>query len=122
MAARVGDAWDTLLAEGFDIGAAVASSDFHAAADLWPGAFSETWLYAPDATVEGVLRALRAQTSFAAHGHIVREVRFTVDAEGLERTAMVGEIVEAPEGWQVTAKVSFKVPSLDWEEEPNPDR
>src|SRR5262249_55645389 len=42
-AARVGDAWDTILGQGLDLWAAFASSDFHSAEDYWPGQFSETW-------------------------------------------------------------------------------
>src|SRR4051794_17970772 len=71
--ARLGDAWDTLLAGGLDVWAAHAPSDFHNADpndlnDYWPGQFSETWLYAPERTHAGALRALRAGTFFAAHG------------------------------------------------------
>ena len=42
-AARVGDAWDTLLQNGFDVWGALAFSDFHnTLSDRWPGEFSET--------------------------------------------------------------------------------
>ena len=59
-AARVGDAWDTLLQKGIDVWAARAASDFHRTrsgswGDYWPGQFSETWLYVPERTADGVL-------------------------------------------------------------------
>ena len=116
-AAMVGDAWDELLRAGLDVWAARAPSDFHLATppgtDYWPGQFSETWLYAPQRDAAGLLAALRAGTAFAAHGHIVRAVEFTVSAEGLDRPAWPGEVIEAPPGVEVVARVSFVVPPRD---------
>ena len=72
-AARVGDAWDTLLGQGIDVWAASAPSDFHNDRptdlnDYWPGQFSETWFYAPTRTASGVLQSLRAGSFFADVG------------------------------------------------------
>ena len=119
-AARIGDAWDTLLGKGIDIWAALAFSDFHnERADRWPGEFSETWIYVPERSPAGVLQALRAGTFFAAHGHIVRAVDFSVEAPGLPRPASVGEVIEVPPSTQVTARVRFIVPARDWAGQPN---
>ena len=123
-ASRVGDAWDTLLAKGLDIWAARAPSDCHnpkpeGLGDYWPGEFSETWLYAPDRSPAGVLKALRAGTFFAAHGHIVRQVQLRIDALGLERPAIPGEVIEVPAGTNVTARVELVEPSQDWAGQPN---
>lgn len=122
-AARIGDAWDTLLGKGLDVFAARAPSDFHTADprgahDPWPGEFSETWIYAPDKSAAGVLKALRAGTFFAAHGHIVREVEFTAAAAGLPRPAWAGETVELPLGTMVTVRVGFVLPERDAEGRP----
>ncbi|MCG8584534.1 MAG: PHP domain-containing protein, partial [Pirellulales bacterium] len=95
-AAIIGGPWDDLLAEGEDVWAARAPSDLHRAApgqDYWPGEFSETWVYAPEPTADGVLQALRAGSFFAVHGHIARRVALTVETEGLARMAMPGESV-----------------------------
>lgn len=123
-AADSGGAWDTLLARGIDIHGALAGSDFHTANprdlnDPWPCEFSETWLYVPEETPAGVLRALRAGAFFGVHGHIARGVELTLSADGLERPAVAGEIVEIPAPSQVTATVHFAVADRDWRNEPN---
>jgi len=124
VAARVGDAWDTLLASGVDVWGAYAPSDFHdnsygGLADYWPGEFAETWVYAPDATSNGVLRGLRAGKFFADHGRIVRDVEFTVTAPGLPRPAGAGEAITVPAGTNVTVELSYKVPAEGWRSGPN---
>jgi len=122
--ARVGDAWDTLLAGGLDVWGAYAPSDFHdnnygGLADYWPGEFAETWIYAPDATSNGVLRGLRAGQFFADHGRIVRDVELTVSAPGLPRPAEAGEAIAVPAGTNVTVELSYQVPVEAWRSGPN---
>jgi hypothetical protein len=114
-AARIGDAWDTLLGQGLDVWAASAPSDFHNVdpADLndyWPGQFSETWVYAPSRTSQGVLQALRAGSFFADHGAIVREVELRVRVAGLARAAGAGEVIAAAPATNVSVEVSFRIP------------
>lgn len=123
-AARVGDGWDTLLADGLDVWGAYAPSDFHdnsyaALADYWPGEFAETWVYAPDATSNGVIQALRAGSFFADHGRIVREAELTVAAPGLPRPAGAGEVVEVPAGTNMMVELSYQVPAESWRSGPN---
>lgn len=123
-AARVGDSWDTLLADGIDVWGAYAPSDFHdnnyaALADYWPGEFAETWVYAPDNTSNGVIQALRAGSFFADHGRIVREVELTVAAPGLPRPAAAGEVVEVPTGTNMMVELSYQVPPESWRSGPN---
>jgi len=123
-AARTGDLWDQLLQGGEDWWGALAFSDFHEEVadglhDYWPGQFSETWLYVPERTAAGVLRALRAGCFFADHGAIVREVKLTVEAPGLERPAWAGESIRVPESTPVVARVAMSVPERDWTGEPN---
>jgi len=117
--ATPGDAWDRLLAEGMDIWGASAPSDFHedrltGLADYWPGVFSETWVYAPERTIPGVLRALRAGSYFGDHGRIVRNVDLRVAAEGLPRPAGVGEAIEVSKGTKVDVALTFDVPEEGW--------
>lgn len=119
-AARVGDAWDTLLQRGLDVWAADAPSDFHnddpqSLHDYWPGEFAETWLYVPEKSAAGVLRAFRAGTFFGAHGHIVRQVELTVTAPDLPRPAGVGEVVQLPAGSSFTVQLRCVVPAKDWQ-------
>jgi hypothetical protein len=124
VAARVGDAWDTLLQQGLDVWAAYAPSDFHTEAlsdlaDYWPGEFSETWVYAPERSAAGVLRALRAGSFFADHGRIVREVELAVNTAGLPRAAGAGETISVPPGATLEAQVTFQVPPTAWRTGPN---
>jgi hypothetical protein len=112
-AARVADAWDTLLKDGNDVWAAYAPSDFHNAAasdlnDFWPGQFSSTWLYAPQRTQNGVLQALRAGSFFADHGQLVRRVEIAVSSPGLPRAALAGEVVRVPPGAPLQLTVRFE--------------
>jgi hypothetical protein len=119
IAARIGDAWDALLGDGVDVWAAYAPSDFHdgnlrGQADYSPCEFSETWVYAPDATSAGVLRGLRAGSFFADHGRIVRDVALTVAASGLPRPAVVGETIAVDDGASVVVELSYQVPPEAW--------
>jgi len=123
-AARVGDAWDTLLGSGLDIWAAYAPSDFHSESltglgDYWPGQFSETWVYASERSSAGILRALRAGSFFADHGRIVREVELRVNATGLARPAGAGEVIAVRKDAEVTVDLSLKVPPDAWRPGPN---
>lgn len=124
VAARVGDAWDTLLRQGLDVWAAYAPSDFHTEqfsdlADYWPGEFAETWVYAPERSAAGVLRALRAGSFFADHGRIVREVELHVNADGLPRPAGAGETIAVAPDATVVAELTFQVPATAWRAGPN---
>jgi PHP domain-containing protein len=122
--ARVGDAWDTLLGEGVDVWGAYAPSDFHdnsygTLADYWPGEFAETWVYAPDATSNGVIQGLRAGSFFADHGRFVREAELTVAAPGLSRPASAGETIAVPGGTNLLVELSYEVPEQSWRPGPN---
>ena len=113
VAARVGDAWDTLLQSGHDVWAAYAPSDFHNdyptdLGDFWPGQFSSTWVYAPERSQAGVLRALRAGSFFADHGRMLRSALVGVTAAGLSREAWAGEVVRVPKGTRVDVTVRFE--------------
>jgi hypothetical protein len=122
--ARIGGAWDTLLAAGIDVWGAYAPSDFHTdslseLADYWPGEFSETWVYAPERSAAGVLRALRAGSFFADHGRIVRELELNVRAPGLPRAAGAGEAIAVTRHATIVAELTFRVPSVAWRPGPN---
>lgn len=117
--AEVGGAWDLVLKSGFDVWGALAPSDFHSEStgDYWPGEFSETWLYVPERSAAGALQALRAGTFFGSHGHIVREASLEILAPGLSRSAVPGDVIEAPASSAIQAQVRFVVPERDWKGE-----
>lgn len=116
-----GQAWDRALARGEDIWGALATSDFHAPSngDYWPCEFSATWIYAPDRSIPGVLRALRAGAFVGEHGHIVRDVEFSASADGLPRAAIPGETIKLPAGASVRLRLRATVPPVDWNGAPN---
>lgn len=113
-AAIVGGAWDQLLADGFLVWGAIAPSDFHSdrGGDFWPGEFSETWVYAAERSVDGILDALRAGSFFACHGGIARQVELLVDSDGLDRPARPGEIIEV-DGGTIDVRLQLRVPDQD---------
>jgi len=116
-----GAAWDQLLSAGSAISGALAASDFHSErnGDYWPCEFSATWIYAPDRTVPGVLRALHAGSFFGVHGGIARRVQLLVSAEGVPRPAVPGERLRVPAGQKVSIELRAEVPSTDWQGQAN---
>ena len=116
-----GAAWDQQLAAGRTMWGALASSDFHSEAngDYWPCQFSITWVYAPDRSAEGVLRALRAGTFSAVHGGITREVQLRLHASAIPRAALVGETVRLANGDVVGIELVARVPPFDGTGQPN---
>ena len=124
LVAVVGGAWDGLLQQGVDSWAAVAGSDFHRKSpkgwsDYFPGEFSETWVYASEATPRGLLLALQRGSFFGAHGHIVRQVQLTVAAEGLPRPAQAGESISVKTGARCDVAVQVEIPARDWKDDAN---
>jgi hypothetical protein len=113
-ATRVGGEWDQLIARGRSVWAAVAPSDYHSEknGDYWPGEFSETWVYAPDRTADGILQALQAGAFFANHAGMAREVDFRVHHQDLPRPATGGETIELVDG-PVDVSLSMTVPDSD---------
>ena len=119
VAGKVGDAWDQILGTGVDLSAALASSDLHnAREDSWPCEFSETRLFVPEPTIDGVLRALRAGAMYAGHGRFVSAMTLTVRANGLSRPAMIGESIRVPAGTPVSARIKVDVAGVDWQRRP----
>jgi hypothetical protein len=113
-----------MLGEGVDVWGAYAPSDFHTEnlaglADYFPGQFAETWVYAPERSAAGVLRALRAGAFFGDHGRIVREAEIHVTAPGLPRPAGAGEAIAVARNATVSVDLSFVVPPTAWRPGPN---
>lgn len=115
IAAIVGGVWDQWLQKGLDVWGALASSDFHGpAGEYWPCEFSATRVYAPDRTVDGVIRALRAGSFFAEHGHIVEQARLEARFEGQPHVFRPGEIAAASAGEKAMVSLSLDVPPRDY--------
>jgi hypothetical protein len=116
--AAVGGVWDQLVApDGAPFWGTAASSDFHdtGMGDYWPCQFSETWVYAPERSVGGVLTAVRAGSFAGVHGRIVSQPRLVVSAPGLVRPAIPGEAIVAAPGTTLTVALSAAVQPQDWE-------
>lgn len=115
-----GRAWDQLLARGSSLWGALATSDFHGdKGDYWPCQFSATWVYAPERSVAGVLKALRAGSFAGVHGGIAEEVQLSLAARGLPRPAIAGEEVKLAAGVEATVSLRAKIPDKDWSSQPN---
>jgi len=118
--ATPGGAWDQWLGQGLTLWGALTNSDFHNTKDgFWPCQFSATWIYVPERTVEGVIRALRAGSFFGEHGHIVSEANLQLTFAGLSRPAMAGETVTAAAGANGTATLRLTIPPVDYAGQPN---
>jgi hypothetical protein len=118
--AATGGTWDDWLETGLDVWAAIASSDFHTEADdFWPCEFSATWIYAPDRTIDGVIKALHAGAFFAEHGHIVTKADLQVRAEGWGRPIVPGEAAAVPSQAKATVSLQLSVPERDFAKREN---
>src|SRR5262249_16845371 len=115
LAATLDGAWDQWLREGIDVWSAIASSDFHNEHDdFWPCEFAATWIYAPDRSVDGVLRALHAGSFFAEHGHIASEVELQVRVDGSPRPVVPGETIALKAGDRAAVSLHMRVSPLDY--------
>jgi len=116
-----GGAWDARLAAGDKVWGALSTADFHAerSGDYWPCQFSATWIHAPDRSVAGVIKALRAGTFVGVHGGIAEQIRLSAMIRGLPRAALAGESIVAPAGARVTLELRATVPGVDWSGQPN---
>jgi hypothetical protein len=113
--AEIGGTWDTWLQHGLDVWAAVADSDFHGeAGDFFPCQFAATWIYAPDRTVDGVLRALRAGSFFAEHGHVVTRATLDAQVPGQPRPVTPGEVLQTAPGAVASVTLRLTVPAHDY--------
>jgi hypothetical protein len=114
-AAEVGGQWDRWSGKGLDLWGALANSDFHhESGDFWPCEFSSTWIYAPDRTGDGVIRAMRAGSFFGEHGSIATEVRLSAQVPGLTRPAVAGETASAPVGTKIVVTLNAKPTPTDY--------
>ncbi len=108
IAANVGDVWDQLLGEGYQLWGALAGSDFHDKLyDFAPCSFSRTHLELEDRSHEGVLKALRAGTFWADHGRILNRLVFSANMDGLERPAYPGSIVQTGTSKKIDIKIDI---------------
>jgi hypothetical protein len=98
-----------------DVWAAVANSDFHdEAGDFWPCEFAATWIFAPERSIDGVLRGLRGGNVFAEHGHIVTRAELEAAVPGVERPIVPGETVQTPVGTPAVVTLHLSVPEVDY--------
>jgi hypothetical protein len=113
--AEAGGVWDGWLQGGLDVWAAIADSDFHDEnGEFWPCEFAATWIYAPDRTVNGVIRALRAGSFFAEHGHIVTRAALEVRVPGQPRVMTPGETLQVQAGGVASVTLRLDVPARDY--------
>ena len=92
--ANIGGVWDSLLARGEDVWAAMANSDYHNdKLDYAPCTFSRIHFQVPESTEKGVLEALEAGSFWAQHGPVLDDLLFAAHADGLDLPAVPGETI-----------------------------
>lgn len=107
--AEIGGTWDRLLLEGRNFWGALASSDYHNAnMDYPPCVFSRTHVIAPERSISGLLRALRAGTFWADQGRILDELDVRLETENLRGAARPGDTIFAPRNEILRVSVNFK--------------
>lgn len=107
--AEIGGVWDQMLSRGYQIWAALASSDYHnERLDKAPCTFSRTHLAVPERSYRGVLKALRSGTFWADQGRILDQLWFTVGFEGLEQAVYPGSVVSVGDSGS-SARVSLSI-------------
>ncbi len=113
---RSGGDWDKLLAQGWNSWAAAESLEFVRAAGsrTKPGEFTETWLRAADTSPAAVVDAVRRGSFYGVSGGSVRDVKLTVTAAGLSRSAVAGETIDVPAGTPLKLQLSLTVPENDF--------
>ena len=98
VAARVGGVWDQLLAQGYNVGGAIASSDYHNGnLDKAPCAFSRIHVSAPDYSYQGLIRGMQAGTYWSDHGGILDALKLTLEIADLETPVHPGSVVQLTE-------------------------
>jgi len=116
MTARVGGAWDAILASGrrFWI---TATSDSHenlrdGGRDFDPGQYSKTYVWArPEA--DDILDGMRAGHMFAVTGDLVDAMQFTVHATGnAQRRATMGDTLVVRPGTSLRVEVKLRQPGM----------
>lgn len=96
--ATIGGSWDQLLSEGQQVWGAIAGSDYHNHnLDKAPCAFSRTHIAAPAFSYSAVLKALRAGTFWADHGHILDQFSFSAEVVGVPGPIFPGSILDLGE-------------------------
>ena len=89
--AEVGGAWDKLLAQGFPIWGAIASSDYHNdGMDYAPCEFSRIHVAAPSKDYKGLIKGLRAGTFWADHGQLLTQYEFSVSVDNEQNSTYPG--------------------------------
>lgn len=110
MTALIGGNWDTLLNENRNWWIRF-EDDFHnESMDYWPCEFSQTRVYCPSKTYEGVIKGLRAGCAYAVHGNIITNLEFLGIAG--TQSAMMGEVLFVRQGEIVTASIRV-LPNTD---------
>jgi hypothetical protein len=107
--AHIGGEWDSILGEGHDIWAALATSDWHnPSLDEEPCAFARTHVQVPERSPTGILSALRAGSFWADHGRILERVALVLSTPKLELPASPGESVRLHPGQPATLRLTLQ--------------
>lgn len=107
MTALIGNKWDTLLNEGRNWWIRFESDFHHENLDYWTGEFTQTRVYSPSKTYEGVIKGLQAGCAYTVHNNIITDLDF-LGISGTQ-SAMMGEVIEVAQGDIVTASIRVRL-------------
>ncbi|WP_279245326.1 VanZ family protein [Candidatus Litorirhabdus singularis] len=97
-AASVGGVWDQLLTQGYNVGGAIASSDYHNdKLDKGPCAFSRIHVSVPEYSYKGLIQGMQAGTYWSDHDGILDALKLTLEIDGLETPVHPGSVIQLVE-------------------------
>ena len=70
-------------------------------------------------THDDVVQAVKRGAFFGVRGRAAEDVRLTVSAPGLPRSAVAGETIDVPVGTRIAVRLTLSVPELDWRKQSN---
>ncbi|MEH6570599.1 MAG: hypothetical protein V7709_16080, partial [Halioglobus sp.] len=107
--AKIGGVWDQLLARGYNLWGALASSDYHNSnLDKAPCSFSRIHVSAPEYSYLGLIQGVKSGTFWADHGRLLESLRFSLEFDGLRTSVHPGAVVKlSADSANAVAKISL---------------
>ena len=110
VAGEIGGTWDMMLADGYNLWAALATSDYHNQnLDYYPCEFARIHANVPEKSARGILQAIKAGSFWADHGRLLNRFDFYVSTPGLDYPATPGETIFMQSDAELTVSIELQV-------------